>query len=175
MNTQVHPSAQAAAPSPSHPNQFGLLRQRRFAPFFWTQFLGAANDNLFKFALTVMLTYQLQLAWLPPAMAGLVIGALFILPFLLFSATAGQLADKHDKTAMIRFVKNLEIAIMLVAAVGFIAGSAVVLLFCTFMMGLHSTLFGPVKFAYLPQALNERELTGGNGKHSQRRRRALWT
>jgi hypothetical protein len=70
----------------SHPNQFALLKQRRFAPFFWTQFSGAANDNLFKFAFTVMVTYQLQISWLPPAMAGLVIGALFILPFLLFSA-----------------------------------------------------------------------------------------
>src|SRR5258705_9724064 len=91
------------------PNQFALLKQRRFAPFFWTQFAGAANDNLFKFAFTVMVTYQLQLSWMPPAMAGLAIGALFILPFLLFSATAGQLTDKFDKTKMIRFVKNLEI------------------------------------------------------------------
>ena len=86
--------------------------QRRFAPFFWTQFLGAGNDNLFKFAFTVMVTYQLQVSWLPPALAGLVIGALFILPFLLFSATSGQLADKYDKTRVIRFVKTLEIAIM---------------------------------------------------------------
>ena len=85
----------------AHPNQFALLSQRRFAPFFWTQFLGAGNDNLFKFALTVMVTYQVQSTLLPPAMAGLVIGALFILPFLLFSATAGQLTDKFDKTKMI--------------------------------------------------------------------------
>jgi 1-acyl-sn-glycerol-3-phosphate acyltransferase len=145
------------------PNQFALLRQRRFAPFFWTQFSGAANDNLFKFAFTVMVTYQLGVSWLPPAMAGLVIGALFILPFLLFSATSGQLTDKYDKTRMIRFVKNLEIAIMLVAAGGFLAGNVPVLLLCTFLMGLHSTLFGPVKFAYMPQVLSERELTGGNG------------
>ena len=146
-----------------HPNQFALLGQRRFAPFFWTQFAGAANDNLFKFAFTVMVTYQLQISWMPPAMAGLAIGALFILPFLLFSATSGQLTDKYDKTVMIRFVKNLEIAIMLIAAWGFWMDSAVVLLGCTFLMGLHSTLFGPVKFAYLPQVLDERELTGGNG------------
>jgi 1-acyl-sn-glycerol-3-phosphate acyltransferase len=145
------------------PNQFALLRQRRFAPFFWTQFSGAANDNLFKFAFTVMVTYQFGVSWLPPAMAGLVIGALFILPFLLFSATSGQLTDKYDKTRMIRFVKNLEIAIMLVAAGGFLAGNVPVLLLCTFLMGLHSTLFGPVKFAYMPQVLSERELTGGNG------------
>ncbi|MDY0106880.1 MAG: MFS transporter [Giesbergeria sp.] len=155
----------AGAPAAAHeePNQFALLRQRRFAPFFWTQFSGAANDNLFKFAFTVMVTYQLSVSWLPPAMAGLVIGALFILPFLLFSATSGQLTDKYDKTRVIRFVKNLEIAIMLVAAGGFLAGNVPVLLLCTFLMGVHSTLFGPVKFAYMPQVLNERELTGGNG------------
>ena len=146
-----------------HPNQFALLKQRRFAPFFWTQFSGAANDNLFKFAFTVMVTYQLSVEWLPPNMAGLVIGALFILPFLLFSATSGQLTDKYDKTVMIRFVKNLEIGIMALAAYGFIANDVIVLLTCTFLMGLHSTLFGPVKFAYLPQVLSERELTGGNG------------
>jgi 1-acyl-sn-glycerol-3-phosphate acyltransferase len=155
--------AMPVAISHEHPNQFALLKQRRFAPFFWTQFSGAANDNVFKFAFTVMVTYQLSVSWLPPAMAGLVIGALFILPFLLFSATAGQLTDKYDKTAMIRFVKNLEIGIMLLAAYGFYVDNIPVLLLCTFLMGLHSTLFGPVKFAYLPQVLDERELTGGNG------------
>ncbi|WP_284616155.1 MFS transporter [Aquabacterium humicola] len=148
---------------PDHPNQFALLGQRRFAPFFWTQFLGAGNDNLFKFAFTVMVTYQLQVSWLPPEQAGLVIGAVFILPFLLFSATSGQLTDKYDKTAVIRFVKNLEVGIMLLAALGFMTRNVPVLLACVFLMGLHSTLFGPVKFAYLPQHLNERELTGGNG------------
>ncbi len=155
----------AHGPQATHedPNQFALLRQRRFAPFFWTQFSGAANDNLFKFAFTVMVTYQLSVSWLPPAMAGLVIGALFILPFLLFSATSGQLTDKYEKTKMIRFVKNMEIAIMLVAAVGFVGGNIPILLLCTFLMGVHSTLFGPVKFAYMPQVLSERELTGGNG------------
>ena len=147
----------------SHPNQFSLLGQRRFAPFFWVQFLGAGNDNVFKFAFTVMVTYQLQLSWLPPAQAGLVIGALFILPFLLFSATSGQLADKYPKEVLIRFVKTLEIAIMAVAAWGFARQDVPLLLACVFLMGLHSTLFGPVKFAYLPQHLDERELTGGNG------------
>jgi 1-acyl-sn-glycerol-3-phosphate acyltransferase len=146
-----------------HPNQFALLGQRRFAPFFWTQFLGAGNDNLFKFAFTVLVTYKVQVAWLKPEMAGLVIGALFILPFLLFSATSGQLTDKHDKTRVIQLVKSLEIAIMLLAAWGFWTTNVPVLLACVFLMGLHSTLFGPVKFAYLPQHLNERELTGGNG------------
>lgn len=148
---------------PEHPNQFALLTQRRFAPFFWTQFLGAGNDNLFKFAFTVMVTYQVQVSWLPPAMAGLVIGALFIFPFLLFSATSGQLTDKYDKTKMIRFVKWFEVGVMLLAGYGFLQANVPVLLACVFLMGLHSTLFGPVKFAYLPQHLNERELTGGNG------------
>ena len=163
----VSPSSAMAPPLQEHPNQFALLKQRRFAPFFWTQFSGAANDNLFKFAFTVMVTYQLSVSWLPPALAGLVIGALFILPFLLFSATSGQLTDKFEKTRVIRFVKNLEVVIMLIAAAGFMSGNVNVqvplLLSCTFLMGLHSTIFGPVKFAYLPQALTERELTGGNG------------
>ena len=152
----------STSPEP-HASQFALLRQRRFAPFFWTQFAGAANDNLFKFAFTVLVTYELQVQWLPPALAGLVIGALFILPFLLFSATAGQLTDKFDKTRIIRLVKTLEIAIMALAAAGFVLGSPVVLLICTFLMGVHSTLFGPVKYALLPQVLAPRELTGGNG------------
>ena len=149
--------------APDHPNQFALLGQRRFAPFFWTQFLGAGNDNLFKFAFTVLVTYHLQVAWPTPSMAGLVIGALFILPFLLFSATSGQLADKFDKAVLIRFVKWLEIGVMALAAFGFLTSNVSVLLGCVFLMGLHSTLFGPVKFAYLPQHLSDRELTGGNG------------
>ena len=153
------PVAPAHAPS----NQFALLAQRRFAPFFWVQFFGAGNDNVFKFAFTVLVTYQLQVAWLPASMAGLVIGALFILPFLLFSATSGQLADKYPKQVLIRFVKSLEIFIMLLAGWGFVQQNVPLLLGCVFLMGLHSTLFGPVKFAYLPQHLSERELTGGNG------------
>jgi hypothetical protein len=146
-----------------HPNQFALLRQRRFAPFFWTQFSGAANDNLFKFAFTVMVTYQLQVNWLPPAMAGLVIGALFILPFLLFSATSGQLSDKvredhHDPLREEPGDRDhADRGLRLPHRHG--GGAAAVHL----PDGLHSTLFGPVKFAYLPQVLGERELTGGNG------------
>jgi 1-acyl-sn-glycerol-3-phosphate acyltransferase len=157
------PPARPVPASHDAPNQFALLAQRRFAPFFWVQFLGAGNDNLFKFAFTVMVTYQLQVAWLPPSLAGLVIGALFIAPFLLFSATSGQLSDKIEKTKMIRFVKWLEIGIMGLAGWGFMTHDVPALLLCVLLMGLHSTLFGPVKFAYLPQHLNERELTGGNG------------
>jgi 1-acyl-sn-glycerol-3-phosphate acyltransferase len=152
-----------AHPAPRPSGQFALLGQRRFGPFFWVQFLGAGNDNLFKFAFTVLVTYQLQVSWMPPALAGLVIGALFILPFLLFSATSGQLADKLPKERLIRLVKSLEIAIMALAGWGFLRQDVALLLACVFLMGLHSTLFGPVKFAYLPQHLGERELTGGNG------------
>lgn len=159
MGGQVSDVKQTGQPS----GQFQLLRQRRFAPFFLTQFLGAANDNLFKFAFTVLVTYHLQLTWLEPKMAGLVIGALFILPFVLMSATAGQWADKYDKAAIMRGVKVLELVVMGVAAVGFWFQWVPVLLACVFLMGLHSTLFGPVKYAYLPQHLSERELTGGNG------------
>ena len=159
--TESSPPATQQTHAPS--SQFALLRQRRFAPFFWTQFSGAANDNLFKFAFTVMVTYMLQVQWLPADMAGLVIGALFILPYLLFSATSGQLADKLEKRALIRAVKWMEVAIMGLAAWGFFSANVVIMLVCTFLMGLHSTLFGPVKFAYLPQHLSERELTGGNG------------
>jgi 1-acyl-sn-glycerol-3-phosphate acyltransferase len=161
--SQKLPLAAADADTVPHANQFALMHQRRFAPFFWTQFSGAANDNLFKFAFTVLVTYHLSLDWLPPSKAGLVIGALFILPFLLFSATAGQITDKFDKATLIRFVKNMEIAIMALAAYGFVQHHVAVLLLCTFLMGLHSTLFGPVKYALLPQTLGTHELTGGNG------------
>ncbi len=127
------------------------------------QFLGAGNDNLLKFAFTVLVTDQLQVPWLPEGMAGLVIGALFILPFMLFSATSGQLADKPEKSRLMRFVKNLEIAVMVAAALGFLTANAALLLGCVFLMSLHSTLFGPVKFADLPQHLSKHELTSGSG------------
>ncbi|MCH8179889.1 MAG: MFS transporter [Proteobacteria bacterium] len=162
-----HAAAQGGRRSDHHGGhqggQFSLLGQRRFGPFFLTQFLGAANDNLFKFAFTVLVTYQLQVSWLAPKMAGLVIGALFILPFVLLSATAGQWADKHDKAAIMRAVKVLEVGIMVLAGIGFWLELVPLLLGCVLLMGLHSTLFGPVKYAYLPQHLSERELTGGNG------------
>ena len=144
-------------------SQFQLLREQRFGPFFSTQFLGAANDNLFKFALTVLVTYQLQVAWLPASVAGLVIGALFIAPFLLLSATAGQLADRMDKVVLMRRVKDCEIVIMAAALLGMAMQWPVLLLLCLVGMGVHSTFFGPAKFAYLPQVLKPSELTGGNG------------
>jgi 1-acyl-sn-glycerol-3-phosphate acyltransferase len=145
-------------------SQYELLRQRRFAPLFWTQFLGAANDNLFKFSFTLLATYHAaEWGGVDPGTAGFVIGAIFIAPFLFFSATAGQLADRYEHGKLIRFVKSLEIVIMAIAAYGFMGRHAMALYACVFLMGLHSTLFGPVKYAYLPQHLLEEELTGGNG------------
>ncbi len=148
----------------SHSSQFALLRQRRFAPFFATQFLGAANDNVFKYAFTLLVTYHAaQFTTLAPALAVNLIAAVFILPFLLFSATSGQLADKFDKARLMQLVKAAEVAIMLLGAVGLWRHSFALLLGCTFLMGLHSTLFGPVKYAYLPQVLKGGEIVGGNG------------
>ena len=143
--------------------QFGLLKQKRFAPFFATQFLGAFNDNLFKNALVVLLTFQAA-RWttLRPELLANLAAAIFILPFFLFSATAGQLADKYDKAMLARLVKVLEMSIMGVAAAGFFLTSLPVLMGALFLLGCHSTLFGPVKYAILPQHLREEELVGGN-------------
>lgn len=143
--------------------QFGLLKQARFAPFFATQFLGAFNDNLFKNALVVLLTFQAA-RWttLAPELLANLAAGVFILPFFLFSATAGQLADKYDKAMLARLVKVLEMAIMAIAAVGFALTSLPVLMLALFLLGCHSTLFGPVKYAILPQHLHAEELVGGN-------------
>ncbi|MBI5792415.1 MAG: MFS transporter [Rhodocyclales bacterium] len=144
-------------------NQSGLLRARRFAPLFVTQFLGALNDNVLKNAMVVLLTFQAA-NWTtikPELLANLAAG-IFILPFFLFSATAGQLADKYDKAALARLVKLLEIGIVLVAGAGFVVHSLAVLFVALFLLGLHSTLFGPVKYAILPQHLKSEELVGGN-------------
>ena len=150
--------------APQSESQFALLTERRFAPFFWTQFLGAGNDNVFKFAFTILVTFHAaEFGGGDPKTAAFMIGAVFIAPFLLFSASAGQLADKFEKSLLIRMVKNLEIAIMLVAAAGFVLHAVPWLYAATFLMGLHSTLFGPVKYAYLPQHLRDHELVGGNG------------
>ena len=148
----------------SQQSQFRLLGVRRFAPFFWTQFLGAMNDNVFKVAFTSLVTYHAALFdGVDPHSAAFLISAIFIAPFVLFSATSGQIADKIEKSRLIRLVKSLEIGIMLVGLAGFYLHSATLLYTGTFLMGLHSTLFGPVKFAYLPQHLDQTELVGGNG------------
>ncbi len=145
-------------------NQFLLLLQKRFAPFFCAQFLGAFNDNLFKTALVTIITYDAA-SWtdINVGLLNNLIAGLFILPFLLVSATAGQIADKFEKSQLVRMVKLLEITIMLIAAIGWITHSLWILIFSIVAMGLHSTLFGPIKHAYLPQHLAQHELVGGNG------------
>jgi 1-acyl-sn-glycerol-3-phosphate acyltransferase len=145
-------------------SQFLLLRQRRFAPLFWVQFLGAANDNVFKFAFTLLATYSAS-TWggVDPKLAGFLIGGLFIAPFMLFSATSGQLADRLEKSYFIRRVKDAEIVVMLIAAVGLAMQWPSLLYLTIFLLGLQSTVFGPVKYSYLPQHLDAHEITGGNG------------
>ncbi len=145
-------------------NQFSLMRERRFRPFFFTQFLGAFNDNVFKTALITLVAFHAaNLTTLDGATLATLLPGLFILPFFLFSATAGQIADKFEKSRIIRFVKVFEIGIMLFASIGFITHTLWLLVLALFMMGMHSTLFGPVKYSYLPQHLSEKELVGGNG------------
>ncbi|MCC6076258.1 MFS transporter [Pseudomonas sp. GCM10022188] len=144
-------------------SSFALLNTRRFGPFFATQFLGAFNDNLFKNALVVLLTFQAaQWTTLSIGLLANLAAGIFILPFFLFSATAGQLADKYDKARLARLVKLLEIGIVLLAGAGFALHSLALLMGCLFLLGVHSTLFGPVKYAILPQHLHEDELVGGN-------------
>jgi 1-acyl-sn-glycerol-3-phosphate acyltransferase len=149
----------------SQSGQFSLLGQRRFAPFFWTQFLGAFNDNVFKTALITVVTYRAA-QWAGGIDSDLLtnlIPGLFILPFVVISATAGQLADKYDKGRIVRYVKLLEIAIMLLASLGWMTQNLWLLLTAVLGMGVHSAFFGPVKYAYLPQHLRSDELVGGNG------------
>ncbi len=145
-------------------NQFALMKERRFRPFFFTQFLGAFNDNVFKTALITLVTFRAgQLTDLDGKTLATLLPGLFILPFFIFSATSGQIADKFEKSAVARAVKVFEIFIMLLAAWGFLTNSLWQLVTALFMMGVHSTLFGPVKYSYLPQHLAQHELVGGNG------------
>jgi len=146
------------------PNQFDLLRERRFAPFFWTQFLGAANDNVYKNALVIFVAFHAaSLTALDPNALVNIAGAVFIAPFMLLSATGGQLADKYEKSRLIRYIKLFEIAIMVIGLAGFWQRSLALLFVALALMGIHSTLFGPVKYAILPQMLAPQELVGGNG------------
>ena len=165
MSDRPLPAARSASRAgQQHESQFRLLRERRFAPFFWTQFLGAMNDNVFKIGFTSLVTYQAaRFSSVDPKTAAFLISAVFILPFVLFSATSGQIADKYDKAMLTRFVKNFEIGVMLIGGAGFVLHNAALLYLCTFLMGVHSTMFGPVKYAYLPQHLSKDELVGGNG------------
>lgn len=146
-------------------NQFSLMSEKRFCPFFFTQFLGAFNDNVFKTALITLVAFHAAMlnTMVDGATLATLLPGLFILPFFLFSATAGQLADKFEKSQIIRIVKVFEVAIMLFASAGFYLHNIWLLATALFMMGMHSTLFGPVKYAYLPQHLHQDELVGGNG------------
>ncbi|MCK7592745.1 MFS transporter [Pseudomarimonas salicorniae] len=145
-------------------SQFALLQSRRFLPFFCTQALGAFNDNVFKNALIILIAFQgATLAGLASTELTIAAAGIFILPFFLFSATFGQLADKYDKSRLIRAAKLLEIGVMGLAALGFALGSIELLLGVLFLMGTQSTLFGPAKYGILPQHLAPEELVGGNG------------
>ncbi len=145
-------------------SQLGLLVSARFLPLFLTQGLGALNDNIFRNALIVLVTYRLaHEAPLPPAQLAAVATGLFILPYFLFSALAGQLSDRYEKSFIIRKVKLAEVILAIFAAVAFALNNAILLLLVLFLFGTQSTFFSPVKFAVLPQHLDERELISGNG------------
>ncbi|MET0807292.1 MAG: MFS transporter, partial [Pseudoxanthomonas sp.] len=143
-------------------SQFALLKQRRFLPFFATQAFGAFNDNVYRQAIIGLLFY-LGISADERTLYTNLAPALFILPYFLFSATAGQIAEKLEKSRLIRITTMMEIGIMSLAAVGFMTQNMVVLLVALFCTGLQSTLFGPVKYSILPSVLKPEELTGGNG------------
>ena len=145
-------------------SQFKLIRSRRFAPLFCTQFLGAFNDNVFRFALIIFVTFTVaERTGTDTRMLVVMTGGLFVLPFFLFSALAGQIADKYEKSQLIRHIKTAEVIVMGMGAVGFWLEDLNVLLTVLFFMGAQSTFFGPLKYGILPQHLEESELTGGNG------------
>jgi len=147
----------------SQGSQFRLLRQRRFLPFFGAQAFGAFNDNIYKNVLVIVATYHAaSYTQLDPELLTNMAGGLFILPYVLFSGIAGQLADRFDKALVLKVVKAAEIVIMTIAALGFAAHSIEVLLSALFLMGVHSTFFAPAKYGLLPEVLQETELVGGN-------------
>lgn len=143
--------------------QFALLKTRRFLPMFLTQFLGAFNDNVFKQAMVLLLTFKATDALgMSVSLLNNLAAMLFILPYFLFSSAAGQLADKYNKDWLSVKIKQLEMVIMLLAGVAFIFEIYWLLFVALFLMGTHSTFFGPIKYAYLPQVLNEQDMVGGN-------------
>ena len=140
-----------------------LLGQRRFLPLFATQFLGAFNDNLFKMAMVVLVTYEILQDPTREANFSALASGLFILPFFLLSAISGQLADARDKSMLIRIIKTAEILIMIAGAAGLLMHSIPLLLIALTAMGVHSTFFGPIKYAILPQHLDMKHVLGGTG------------
>ncbi len=145
------------------PTSLALLARRRFLPLFVTQMLGAFNDNLFKFAMVVLVIYEIYNDPAREFQFSAISTGLFILPFFLFSAIAGQLADNHDKARIIRFVKTLEILIAITGAAGLILESIPLMLTALFALGAQSTFFGPIKYAILPQHLGKDEVLAGTG------------
>jgi MFS family permease len=144
-------------------SQLHLLAERRFWPLFWTQFLGAFNDNLFKNALVILIAYRsMTLLGISSATIVVACAGIFIFPFFLFSATAGQLADHYPKWILMRWVKVWEIGVMVLAGVGFATDNLALLLTVLFLMGMQSTFFGPAKYAILPELLDDETLVGGN-------------
>lgn len=144
-------------------SQFGLLGSKRFLPMFLTQFFGALNDNVFKQSLLLVFTYQMiSSASTDVSMLNNFAALLFILPYFLFSATAGQIADHYEKSRLTRLIKIAEIIIMALATIGFMFQQTWLLLISLFLMGTHSTFFGPIKYAFLPQSLEKNELMSGN-------------
>ena len=140
-----------------------LLRARRFVPLFATQFLGAFNDSLFKQAVVLFVTYQLYSNAAKEFQFSAIAQGLFILPFFLFSALSGQLADDHDKAKLIRIIKLAEIGIMILGGAGIMLANIPLMLAAVGLMGVHSTFFGPIKYAILPQHLRHDEVLGGTG------------
>src|SRR4028119_982535 len=140
-----------------------LLGRRRFLPLFVTQFLGAFNDNLYKSAMVILVTYAIYADPTKEATFNAIAGGLFILPFFLFSALAGQLADAGDKARIIRIVKTAEIFIMIGGAIGLLLHNIPIMLAGLFAMGVHSSFFGPIKYAILPQHLEKDEVLAGTG------------
>jgi len=140
-----------------------LLRARRFVPLFATQFLGAFNDSLFKQAVVLFVTYQLLRDPTKEFQFSAIAQALFILPFFLFSALSGQLADDHDKAKLIRIIKFAEIGIMILGGAGIMLANIPLMIAAVGLMGVHSTFFGPIKYAILPQHLHRDEVLGGTG------------
>ncbi|MEP6785717.1 MAG: MFS transporter [Sphingomonadales bacterium] len=140
-----------------------LMKQRRFLPLFVTQFLGAMNDNLFKTAMVLFVIYNLYNDPKQEEVFSGIASAVFIVPFFLLSAVAGQLADAYDKARMIRIVKTAEIGIMIVGGAGLLIGNVPLMMIALFSMGIHSTFFGPIKYAILPQHLEPDQVLGGTG------------
>ncbi|MEM6942349.1 MAG: MFS transporter [Pseudomonadota bacterium] len=155
---------QKTSETPASPNQFALLKTRRFLPVFLVQFLGAFNDQVYQKAFVALVTYRLaDQMETPIALLGVIASALFILPFAIVTPTAGQIADRVDKAVMMRWVKGWEIVVMCLAVIGYHTQNIYFLYFVLFLMGAQSAVFAPIKYSVLPQYLKPNELIGGNG------------